>query len=76
MDIAAKGEINSEVLPPMERGAVQHSLCVHQQAVVWQTLNDLRLDPLHWSWKQDGACFTRIQTDNDVAPAEVMKFIR
>ena len=39
-------------------------------------LNDVRLDPLHWSWKQDGACFTQIQTDNDVALEEVMKFIR
>ena len=76
MDVVAKGKINSEDLPPKEGVAVQHSLRVHQQAVVWQTLNDVRLDPLHWGWKQDGVCFTPIQTDNDVASAEMMKFIR
>ena len=74
--MSAKGEINREDLPPTARAAVQHSLRVHQQTVIWQTLNDVRLDPLHWGWKQDVACFTPIQTDNDVAPAEVMKFIR
>ena len=31
MDMAAKGEINPEDLPPMERAAVQHSLRFHQQ---------------------------------------------
>ena len=76
MDIADKGEINPEDLPPTERAAVQHSLHVHQQTVVWQTLNDVRLDPLHWGWKQDGVSFTPIQTDYDVAPVEVMEFIR
>ena len=75
MDMAAKGEINPD-LPPTEKAAVQHSLHVHQQPVVWQTLNDVRLDSLYWGWKQDGACFTPIQTDSDVAPVEVIKFIR
>ena len=76
MDMPAKGKIKPEDLPPTERAAVQQSLCVHQQTVVSQTLNNLRLDLLNWGWKQDGACFTPIQTNNDVAPAEVMKFIR
>ena len=74
--MAAKGEINPENLPPTERTAVQHSLRAYQQTVVWQTLNDVLLDPLHWGSKQDESCFTSIQTDNDVSPAEIMKFIR
>ena len=69
MDTVAKGEIIPEDLSRTERAAVQHSLRVHQQTVVWQTLNDVRLDPLNLGWKQDGAYFTPIQTDNDVAPA-------
>ena len=74
--MAAEGEINAENLLPTERVAVEHNLPVHQQTVVSQTLNDVRPDLLHWDWKQDGSCFTPIQTDNDVAPAEVMKVIR
>ena len=76
MDMAAKGEKNPENVPSTERAAVEHSLRVHQQTVVWQTLKDVRLDLLHWGWKQHGTCFTPIQTDNDVVPVEVMKFIR
>ncbi|KAG1691849.1 hypothetical protein GQR58_007370 [Nymphon striatum] len=70
MDMAAKGEILPENLPPTERAAVQHSLRVHQQVVVWQTLNDVHLDPLQWGWKQEGPTFIPIQTDSDVAPSE------
>ncbi|KAG1706175.1 hypothetical protein GQR58_003694 [Nymphon striatum] len=69
MDMAAKGEILPENLPPTERAAVQHSLRV-QQVVVWQTLNDVHLDPLQWGWKQEGPTFIPIQTDSDVAPSE------
>ena len=49
--MAAKGEILSEYLPPTERAAVQHSLREQQQAVVWQTLNEVCSDPLKWGWK-------------------------
>ncbi|KAG1671662.1 hypothetical protein GQR58_016344 [Nymphon striatum] len=70
MDMAAKGEILPENLAPTERAAVQHSLRVHQQVVVWQTLNDAHLDPLQWGWKQEGPTFIPIQTDSDVAPSE------
>ncbi|KAG1679337.1 hypothetical protein GQR58_012921 [Nymphon striatum] len=69
MDMAAKGEILPENLAPTERAAVQHSLRV-QQVVVWQTLNDVHLDPLQWGWKQEGPTFIPIQTDSDVAPSE------
>ena len=65
MDMATKGEINPEDLPPMERTYGESSSPAKQ-------LNDVRLDPLHWGWKQDGTCFAPIQTDNDVR-AEVMK---
>ncbi|KAG1681696.1 hypothetical protein GQR58_011692 [Nymphon striatum] len=70
MDMAAKGEILPENLAPTERAAVQHSLRVHQQVVVWQTLNDVHLDLLQWGWKQEGPTFIPIQTDSDVAPSE------
>ena len=73
MDLAAKGKINPEDAPPMERAEVQHIQCL--LTVVWQTLNAVCLDPLQWGWKQDAACFTPIQTD-DVAPRKVMKFTR
>ena len=74
--MAAKGEINPEGLPLMKRSPVQYTIRVQEQTVVWQTLNDVCLDPSRWVWKQDGACFTSIQTDNDVALVKVMKFIR
>ena len=65
MDMAPKGEINPEDLPPMERTYGESSSPAKQ-------LNDVRLDPLHWGWKQDATCFTPVQADNDVR-AEVMK---
>ena len=51
MDMAAKGEILPENLPPTER--VQHSLRVHLQAVAWQTLDKTSLGPLEWGWKEE-----------------------
>ena len=76
MDMAAKGEILPENLPPTERAAAQHSFRVHQQVVVWQTLNEVIPDPLNLGWKQEGSSFVPVKTDNDVAPAELLKFIR
>ena len=69
MDMAAKGEILPESLPPTEIAAVQ-------QAVVWQTLNEICPDPLNWGWKQEGSTYAPVMTDNDVAPTELLKFIR
>jgi hypothetical protein len=76
MDMAAKGEIVPENVPPTEQAAIQHSLRVHQQTIVWETLNEIHLNPLEWGWKQVGSAFTPVQTDNDIAPSEVLKFIR
>ena len=74
--MAAKGEILPENLPPTERAAVQHSLRVHQQATVWSTLNEICPDPLNWGWKQEGYTYVPVMTNNDVAPADLLKFIR
>ena len=74
MDMAAKGEILPEILPPTER--VQHSLRVHLQAVAWQTLDKTSLGPLEWGWKEENSTYDPVMTDNEVVPPELLDFIR
>ena len=67
--MAAKGDVKPENLPPTESTAISHSLRVHQQTITWETLAATTPNPLQWGWKP-------IQTDENVAPSELLKFIR
>ena len=73
MEMATKGEILPENLPPTERAAVQHSLRVHQQTVVWESLDEVQPNPLDWGWRQEGTSYHPVMTDIEIAPAELLK---
>lgn len=76
MEMAAKGDVRPENLPPTESAAINHSLRVHQQTVTWETLAITTPDPSQWGWKKENEYLTPIQTDDNVAPSDLLKFIR
>ena len=70
--MAAKGEILPERLPPTERASHYHSLRVHHQVIVWETLGEIVNDPLDWGWENDGTRLSPIMTDVEVAPSNLV----
>ena len=76
MEMAVKGDIKPENLPHTESTAINHSLRVHQQTITWETLAATTPNPLQWEWKKENRKLTPTQTDENVAPSELLKFIR
>ena len=74
--MAARGELQPEKLPPTERAAFYHCLRVHLQILTWETLGDVLLNPLEWGWKLDTSSLCPVMTDIEVAPSDILKFIR
>ena len=66
-----------EKLPPTESAAKYHSLRVHLQLVVWQTLDTSSLNPTEWGWKNENdGSLCPITTDDKIAPDHLLKFLR
>ena len=63
MEMAAKGGIRLEHLPPTESAAINHSMRVHQQTVVWESLASNSPNLLQWGWKEENQQLTPIPTD-------------
>ena len=47
--MAEKNKIKPDRLPPTERAAYYHTLQVHLQIMIWETLGNV-LDPLEYGW--------------------------
>ena len=41
-----------------------------------ETMDTSVLEPTDWGWKKTGKTLTPIATDNEVAPAQLLKFVR
>ena len=76
MEMTAKGEVKPENLPPTESAAINHSLRVHHQTIIWESLARTSINPLEWGWKEENGKLTPIQTDDNVAPSDLLNFIR
>ncbi|KAK6183990.1 hypothetical protein SNE40_006544 [Patella caerulea] len=63
-------------LPPTTRAAHFHSLRVFLQVQDWLTLGDRGLDPSDWGWCLKSGLYTPVKTDNEIAPAIVLKSVR
>ena len=74
--MAAKAEINPDRLPPTERTAYYHTLRVHLQIMVWETLNNSVLDPLEWGWSLSRGTLEPVFTNYDFAPDSLLNFAR
>ena len=76
MEMVSTGNIDPQKLPPTERAAHYHSLRVHLQVIIWKKLTSDDLDPKQWGWKLDGKVLSPIMTDINVAPENLLKFVR
>ena len=65
-----------EGLPPTERAASFHVLCVHLQAVRWKHLNAEELDALKWGWWLENGKLEPIMTDQKAAPDSILNLVR
>ena len=74
--MAAKGIIDPSKLTPTENTAYYHVLRVYFQVLVWDTLDQFCVDPLEWGWKSTNGVLTPVQTDNECAPQDLLKFVR
>ena len=73
---AAKGKINPDRLPPTEDATTQHSLRVHMQVAVWQSLRTSILDPVGKGWELQGNNkFRPKMLSGDIAPQNLLKGI-
>ena len=77
LDMACKGIIEPEKLPPTQRAAYFHSLRVHLQVNKWLLLEEeAELNSEEWGWRLSENGYDPIVTDNIVAPESLLKFIR
>ena len=59
-----------------ERTAYYHTLRVHLQIMVWETLNNSVLDPLEWVWSLSRGTLEPVFTNYDFAPDSLLNFTR
>lgn len=65
-----------ERLPPSESAAHMHGRRVHLQAVLWGTLDNSSLKATDWGWQVHKNCLIPIKLIGDIAPQDVLKFVR
>ena len=76
MEMVSTGNIDPQKLPPTERVARYHSLRVHLQVTIWEKLTIDEFDPKQWGWRLNGNTLSPIMTDINVAPENLLKFVR
>ena len=75
-EMAAKGVVDPNKLPPTSDTVFLHCLRSIYQAKVWMTLDVNTMDPLLWGWRVIDGVFTPIQTNVECAPDTLLKFVR
>ena len=76
IDLACKGMISPEKLPPTERAAYYHGLRAHHQIILWSLLDDFEIRATDWGWKLNNGVITPIMTDKEFAPESLTKIIK
>ena len=77
MEMACKGIISPEKLPPTEHVAYYHGLRAHYQVMVWMAAgDDCLLNPTDWGWELKSHVLVPIISNFDIAPATLTKVIR
>ena len=74
--MTTKGDTLPGKLPPTPRAAYYHSLRVHLQAMTWESMGEINLDLLEWSWKLNENSLVPIMADLDPAPSHLLQFVR
>ena len=75
-EMVAKGEISQDMLPSTERADYYHTVRVHLQIMVWETLDNSVLDPSEWSWSLSRGTLEPVFTNYNVAPDALLNFVR
>ena len=76
IDLACKGTVSPEKLPPSERVAYYHGIRTHYQIVLWSLIDNFELEVTGWAWKLDDEVITPVITDKEIAPETLTKVIR
>lgn len=74
--MSARGLVEPSKLPPSESTAFAHSLRVYFQCLVWTSLDQTTTDPATWGWKLEDGVYSPILTTSDIAPENILQFIR
>lgn len=76
-EMAAKGELDPQKLPPTEDVASQHTLRTYLQVQQWKNLTeDHELKPTSWGWENSKGVLEPINSIKQIAPENLLKFIR
>ena len=65
-------KVDPQRLPPTERAAYFHSLCIHFQVRVWKTLDKCVENPEDWGWKKINSLLLPVMTDKEAAPENLL----
>jgi hypothetical protein len=77
VDLACKGIIAPEKLPPSERALHYHGLRSHYQIILWSMLeDDMNIQATDWGWKIQNGAIIPVMTDKETAPEYLTKVIR
>lgn len=77
VDLACKGIIAPEKLPPSERAVYYHGLRSHYQIMLWSILEeDFNIPAIEWGWQMKNNMITPVMTDKEIAPENLTKVIR
>ena len=74
--MSARGIIDPSKLPPTESTAIEHTLRVYFQCLVWKTLQQFPSDPAAWGWNLDQGVYTPVMGSSTCAPDDLLQFIR
>ena len=76
VDLAWKGIVVPEKLPPTVRAAYYHGLRCHYQIIQWSMIDNFEIQPSEWGWKLENGVLSPVMTDEAIAPPSLMKVIR
>ena len=75
-EMAAKGVIDPNKLPPTDEAAYQHCLRAFYQTAVWKSLDPFCLEAGEWGWSHVDGFYSPVMNSVDCAPENLLKFVR
>jgi len=75
-DLACKGILAPEKLPPSEKTAYLHGLRWHFQMIQWSLFDDFEIQPTEWGWKLENSVLSPVMTNQEIAPQSLIKAVR
>ena len=76
IDLACKGTMLTEKLPPSERAPYYYGLQTHYPIMLWPLIDNFELEATDQRWKLEEEVITPVMDDKEIATESLTKVIR